>query len=135
MFIAAVGGAVVVVGGAAIASHDDYSDHSRHSKYSEYGDSYLRSQISDMESRIERQKADIDSYRGKIESAFNSRIQELKCEADYESLSLTYDKILNGIKNDMKKELEIGIEKEKRQLEEINNIIARINKQEMQASR
>ena len=133
MFIAAVGGAVVVVGGAAL--HDNYSRYSKHSKHSEYGDSYLRSQISDMENRVERQKADIDNYRVKIESAFNSRIQELKCEADYDSLGLAYDKILNGIKNDMKKELEKGIEKEKRQLEEINNIIARINEQEMQASR
>lgn len=134
MFIAAVGGAIVVVGGAAIA-HNDWDEYSKHSKYKEYGDSSMRSQISNKESSIRSLEADIESYRGKIESEFNSRITALKNDAGYDSLGLPYNEILNGIKNDMKKELEIGIEEEKKQLEGINNIIARINELEMQATR
>ena len=132
---------IAAAGGALIwrASHGDYSDHSNHSNHREYGDAALRNQISNKESEISRKESDVESLRRRMNENFNSRINELKREGNYPTFYSANDsspsKIVDSVKNDMRRELDDEIAKDKRELEAIDKMIARINELELQAKR
>lgn len=132
---------IAAAGGALIwrASHGDYSDHSNHSNHREYGDAALRNQISNKESEISRKESDVESLRRRMNENFNSRINELKREGNYQTFYSANDsspsKIVDSVKKDMRRELDDEIAKDKRELEAIDKMIARINELELQAKR
>lgn len=124
----------VVVGGAIVhGNHSDYSCHSRHSNYREYGDSALRNQISNKENEVNRKASDVENLRQRMNSDFNSRVNELKREKNYSGLSYSPDEIISDVKRDMQRELDNEISRDKQELAEIDKMIARINELELQA--
>lgn len=126
----------VVVGGAIVhGNHSDYSCHSRHSNYREYGDSALRNQISNKENEVNRKAADVENLRQRMNSDFNSRVNELKREKNYSGLSYSPDEIISDVKRDMQRELDNEISRDKQELAEIDKTIARINELELQSKR
>lgn len=126
----------VVVGGAIVhGNHSDYSCHSRHSNYREYGDSALRNQISNKENEVNRKASDVENLRQRMNSNFNSRVNELKREKNYSGLSYSPDEIISDVKRDMQRELDKEISRDKQELAEIDKIIARINELELQAKK
>lgn len=124
----------VVVGGAIVhGNHSDYSCHSRHSNYREYGDSALRNQISNKENEVNRKASDVENLRQRMNSDFNSRVNELKREKNYSGLSYSPDEIISDVKRDMQRELDNEISRDKQELAEIDKMIARINELELQS--
>ena len=140
--VGAFGGGVIVYR----ASHDNYSDYSdrysdhyNHSNHRQYGDSVLRNQISNKESEVNRKASDVESLRRLMNDNFNSRINELKREGNYPTFYSANDsspsKIIDSVKKDMRQELDAEIAQDKRELEAIDKMIARINELELQAKR
>lgn len=133
--IAALGGGVIVYR-IAHDNHSDYSDyHSRHSNYREYGDSALRNQIGSKENEIRNKESSVESLRQNMNNNFNSRINELKREKAYSGLNYSPDSMIADVKNDMRRELDEEISRDKQELAEIDKMIARINELELQAKR
>ena len=126
MFVAGVIG-VVVVGAVSHDDHSNYGDHSNHSRYSEYGDSALVSEISNLESRVNSQNAEINNYRDKMKRQFEIRLAELKRDGNYKALSSSNKDILGAVREEMKSELEESIKADKEKLADIDKMIARIN--------
>ena len=113
MFIA---GAVVVGGVAILGAYDD--DHSRYSKYtkhSRYGDESVRQNISSYERRVENKEDEVQRLYDK-----------------YQRLPY-YD--LDQAKNDMRRELENEISRDKQELAEVDKMISKINELELQSRR
>lgn len=133
-FIAAAGGGVLVWR-ISHGNHSDYSCHSRHSNYREYGDSALRNQISNKENEIRNKESNVESLRQRMNNDFNSRINELKRERNYSGLTYSPDSVIVDVKNDMRRELDNEIARDKQELAEIDKMIARINELELQAKR
>lgn len=138
MFIAAAGGGALVWR----VSHDNYSDYSdrysdhyNHSNHRQYGDSARRSQISNKESEVNRKASDVESLRQRMNSDFNSRINELKREKNYSGLNSAPSTIIDTVKYNMQLELDNEISQDKQELEAIDKMIARINEIELQAKR
>lgn len=133
MFVAGV----VVVGGIIVAhdkySDDYYSDHSRHSNHSKYGDSQIRSEINNLESRVGSKEAEVQKLRQRMNENFNSQIFALRQEKNYSALNGKADNILAHIKTEMKREIETAIQEDQRELENINKMISKINELELQA--
>ena len=130
-FVAAAAGGVLVWR----ASHGNHSDYSCHSQHSKYGDSALRNQISNKESEIRRKESDVESLRQRMNENFDSRINELKREKNYSGLSCVPNIMLSEVKDDMRRELDAEIARDKQELEAIDKMIARINELELQAKR
>lgn len=132
---------IAAAGGALIwrMSHGDYSDHSNHSNHREYGDAALRNQISNKETDIRRKESDVESLRQRMNENFNSRINNLKREGNYPTFYSANDslpsKIVDSVKNDMRRELDEEIARDKQELEAIDKMIARINELELQAKK
>ena len=132
----------VALGGVYAVGHDRhsnysdyYSDHYNHSNHQQYGDSARRSQISNKESEVNRKASDVESLRQRMNSDFNSRINELKREKNYSGLDSAPSTIIDTVKYNMQLELDNEISQEKQELEAIDKMIARINEIELQAKR
>ncbi len=136
-FIAAAGGGVLVwrMSHDNYSDYRDYSDHYNHSNYREYGDSALRNQISNRENEIRNKESSVESLRQRMNNDFNSRINELKRERNYSGLTYSPDSVIADVKNDMRRELDNEIARDKQELAEIDKMIARINELELQAKR
>ena len=126
---------VVVTGAIVHGNHSDYSCHSRHSNYREYGDSALRNQISNKESEVSRKDSDVESLRQRMNNDFNSRINELKREKNYSGLNSAPSTIVDTVKYNMKLELDNEISRDKQELAEIDNMIAKINRITLESTR
>ena len=135
MFIAAAGGGALVwrISHDNYSDYSDYSDHSRYSKYTEYGDSTLRNDISKMEDDIRRKESDVEILRQRMISNFDSLVNELKRKKNYPGLDSSASEIIRKVKDDMQRELDNEIAKDKQELAEIDKMIARINELELQA--
>jgi len=137
MFIAAAGGAVVV----GIIAYDDHSKYSEYSKHNQYGDAALVQQIDNVYGRLEQKDSEIKNFRERIEREFAYQISKLRNEANYGALqedysfdyNYNYDSILDGVKREMKSEVEAELNAEKAELDNINQMIRRINELELQA--
>lgn len=131
--------AAAFIGGGVAAyeyAYSDYSDHSRHSEHSEYGDSSLRGEISRKESEVNRKESDVANLRQRMNDNFNSRINELKREKNYSALSnADANNMINAVKEDMRRELDEEISRDRQELAEIDKMIARINELELQSRR
>lgn len=128
MFIA---GAVVL--GGIVVTYDDHSNHSNHSNYSKYGDANMVSAINNKQQEVDKKSEEIDILRQHMEYNFQNRIAELKRKKNYQGLEYNPEYIVFKVKNDMVKELENEIQNEKKQLSEIDRVIARINEIELQS--
>ena len=126
---------VAVIGTAIHENHSDYSCHSRHSNHRQYGDSALRNQISNTENEIRNKESSVESLRQRMNNDFNSRINALKRERNYSGLTYSPDSVISDVKNDMRRELDNEIARDKQELAEIDKMIARINELELQAKR
>ena len=140
MFVAV--GAVGVVGVVAAANHSDYSysdysDYSRHSQHSQYGDSYLVNQINAMQSKVSRQENEVSYYRNQVKEKFAARLADLRRKENYSALNsvenLSPNALLSNIKQEMQREIEENIQRERNELERIDKMIDRINELEMKA--
>lgn len=124
-----------IVGGALVGIAviwDDHSNHRNHNRYREYGDSELRNQISNMESRVGSKEADIQRLKNEMEEDYRNRINQLKNEKNYSGLNNS--DVLSAVKTDMKRELENEISRDRQELSEIDKMISRINELELQAN-
>lgn len=123
-----------VPAGAAVykIGHGDYSDHSRHSRYHEYGDSALREQIRRKETDISRKESDVETARRHMNDNFNSRVNELKRERNYSGLNCLPDAMIHEVKDDMRRELDAELKRERDELAAIDNMIAKINELALQ---
>ena len=121
----------VVVGGALI--HDNHSRYREYDRYTKYGDSELRNQISNMESRVNNKEAEIQRLKNQMEEDYRNRINQLKNEKNYSGLDNS--DVMNAVKADMKRELENEISRDRQELSEIDKMISRINELELQAKR
>lgn len=122
----------VVVGGAALA-HGNHSRYREYDRYTKYGDSELRKQISDMESRVNNKEAEIQRLKNQMDENYRNRINQLQNEKNYSGLNKS--DVLNAVKDDMKRELENEISRERQELSEIDKMISRINELELQTKR
>ena len=125
-----------IVGGALVGIAvlwDDHSNHSNHDRYREYGDSELRRQISNMESRVNSKESEIQRLKNQMEENYRDRINQLKNEKNYSGLDNS--DVMNAVKADMKRELEDEISRDRQELSEIDKMISRINELELQAKR
>ncbi|MBR0261626.1 MAG: hypothetical protein IJQ85_07505 [Selenomonadaceae bacterium] len=127
----------VVVGGAIIhGNHSDYSCHSRHSNYREYGDSALVNAIQNKKDEIDAKEDEVDRLREKMEENFQARVEKLKAERNYSSFNYSdAEDIIDNVKEEMREELDDEIAQDKKELEAIDKMIARINEIELQAKR
>lgn len=112
MFIA---GAVVVGGVAIVGAYDDHSRYSEYTKHSRYGDESVRQNISSYERRVENKEDEVQRLYDK-----------------YQRLPY-YD--LDQAKNDMRRELENEISRDKQELAEVDKMISKINELELQSRR
>ena len=126
---------IIVTGGALIYAYDDHSRHSDYTRHSEYGDSSMCNEISNKESEISRQETNIENRRQQMNDNFNSRVAELKREKNYSGLDSPPSQIIAAVKQDMSRELNAEISRDKQELAEIDKMIARINELELQAKR
>ena len=124
-----VGGALVGI----IAIWDDHSNHRDHTNYREYGDSELRNQIKNMESRVNKKESEIQRLKNQMEENYRDRINQLKNEKNYSGFNNS--DVMNAVKADMKRELEDEISRDRQELSEIDKMISRINELELQAKR
>ena len=125
-----------IVGGALVGIAvlwDDHSNYSEHDRYTKYGDSELRNQISNMESRVNSKEAEIQRLKNQMEENYRDRINQLKNEKNYSGLNNS--DVMNAVKADMKRELENEISRDRQELSEIDKMISRINELELQAKR
>ena len=102
-------------------------------RYREYGDSELRRQISNMESRVNSKESEIQRLKNQMEENYRNRINQLKNEKNYSGLDNS--DVMNAVKADMKRELEDEISRDRQELSEIDKMISRINELELQAKR
>lgn len=130
MFIA---GAVVV--GGIIVGYDDHSRHSDHSRHREYGDSSVREEIKRKENEVNRKESDVENLRRRMQNNFDSRISELRREKNYSGLGLPPSHMIDSVKDDMRRELDNEISRDRQELAEIDKMIARINELELQSRR
>ena len=130
-----VAGAGVFVWRVAHNNYSEYDRYDRHSKYREYGDSALRNEIENTANEIRRKEADVESLRRQMNENFNRRVNQLKSEKNYSGLNSDPTDIIYSVKADMRRELDAEIAQDKRELEEIDKMIARINEIELQSKR
>ena len=121
----------VVVGGAII--HDNHSRYREYDRYTKYGDSELRRQIKNMESRVNSKESEIQRLKNQMEEDYRNRINQLKNEKNYSGFNNS--DVMNAVKADMKRELENEISRDRQELSEIDKMISRINELELQAKR
>ena len=111
MFIAAAGGVIVVA-----AAYSDYSDtYSKYTRHNKYNDAEFRQAIENKEDEIYEQEA---------------RVNRLY---DEYMDSPSYD--LEQEKENMRRELENEIKQDKQKLADIDRMIARINKLELESQK
>ncbi len=133
MFIAA--GALVGI----VVAYDDYSDHrkhSNHSNHSRYGDAEVVNRINDMQRRVNSQEAEVNRTRNWMQMNYREQIDQLKREKNYPALSgASMYNVVSSVKANMEQELENSIAQKRRELADIDRMIARINEIELQAKR
>lgn len=137
--VGAFGGGVIVYR----ASHDNYSDYSdhysdhyNHSNHRQYGDSALVNAIDKKKNEIDAKEDEVDRLREKMEENFQTRVNQLKKERNYSSFNYSdAEDIIDNVKEEMRDELDDEIARDKRELEAIDKMIARINELELQAKR
>ena len=139
MFIAAAGGVIVIA-----AMHTD-----SYSKYNKYNDSELRSRIARKQAEIESkqnqvynqqnyvddQERDVKKLRNRMYDDFQERVDELRQEEDYPGLDSGAYSIVDDVKANMRREIDEEIQYEQAQLNQINDIIAKINEIELQSKK
>ena len=127
--------AAAVGGGALVwrASHGNHSRYSDHSKHSEYGDASVRAEIERQEREVNRKESDVANLRQRMNDNFNLRINELKREKNYSGLDAASKEMVAAVKEDMRRELDAEISRDKQELAEIDKMIARINELELQS--
>lgn len=133
-FVAAAGG--VIVWRVAHGNHSRYSDWRDHSNHRQYGDFALVNAIENKNKEIEAKEEEVDRLREKMEKNFQARVNKLKAERNYSSFNYSdADDIIDNVKEEMRDELNDEIAQDKRELEAIDKMIARINELELQAKR
>lgn len=135
-FVVGVVGVAVI----GIISHDKHSRYSesycRHSRHNKYGDAALVKEIEDKKNEIDAKEEEVDRLREKMEENFQTRVNQLKKERNYSSFNYSdAEDIIDNVKEEMRDELDDEIAKDKRELEAIDKMIARINELELQAKR
>ena len=136
MFIAAAGGVVVIAAA--------YSD-----TWAEYNDSEMRdkiarkqSDIEDKQQQVDNKKSDVedkewkvDDLRNRMYDDFNARVRELGREKNYSGLNSGAYSMVEDVKEDMRREIDKEVQNKQKQLDKINNIIAKINEIELQSKK
>ncbi len=131
----------LIVGGVIITHSDysdyrDYSDHSNHSNHRQYGDAGMVSAINDKQNQVNRLASDVGRQSNALQTDFNARIRQLKDEKNYSSLSNAKpSNVVDAVKDDMRRELDSEIAREKAALAKIDQMIARIDELELNAER
>lgn len=135
--MAFIAGALIV--GGVIISHSDHSNYGDYNDYSDhrqYGDSGMRNAIIDKQNEVNRLASDVGRQSNAMQADFNARIRSLKDEKDYSALSNAKpSNVVDAVKDDMRRELDAEISKERAALEKIDKMIARINELELNAER
>lgn len=130
MFVAIVG--VGIIGAAA---HGDYSDHSNHSDYHdhrEYNDAALVAQINakvEEYNNINRRMNDLCEH---LDQEFRDRIEEIT--EDHYLIALSnaswdnkFSDLFEKVRNEIIEDMDSELAAENSQLEQIDNMIKRIN--------
>ena len=123
----------VVVGGAIV--HDNHSRYSEYDRHSKYGDAQMRAEIESKERDVNRKEEDVAKLRRRMNENFCSRIAELRREKNYSGLNSVPLQMINSVKDDMRRELDNEISRDRQELAEIDKMIARINELELQSRR
>lgn len=128
---------VFAAGGVIAFNHDNHSRYREHShrNYREYGDSELREQIRRKEEEVRRKDSDVETLRRRMNESFNERINRLKYEKNYSGLNCSPNVMVREVKDDMRRELDNEISRDKQELSDIDKMIARINELELQSKR
>ena len=130
--------AAVPVGAYALreATHDKHSRYSEYERHSKYGDAQMRAEIERKESEVNRKETDVANLRRRMQNNFDSRISELRREKNYSGLdSWLPSQMINSVKDDMRRELNNEISRDRQELAEIDKMIGRINELELQSRR
>ena len=92
--------------------------------------------LNEKKNEIGRKESDVENLRRRMNENFNSRINELKREKNYSGLdSWLPSQMINSVKEDMRRELDNEISRDRQELAEIDKMIARINELELQSRR
>ena len=128
---------VAIIGAVSHDNHSRYSEsYCRHSRHNKYGDAALVKEIEDKKNEIDAKEEEVDRLREKMEENFQTRVNQLKKERNYSSFNYSdAEDIIDNVKEEMRDELDDEIAKDKRELEAIDKMIARINELELQAKR
>ena len=128
---------VAIIGAVSHDNHSRYSEsYCRHSRHNKYGDAALVKEIEDKKNEIDAKEDEVDRLREKMEENFQTRVNQLKKERNYSSFNYSdAEDIIDNVKEEMRDELDDEIAKDKRELEAIDKMIARINELELQAKR
>lgn len=115
-----------VVGGAALAhdNHSNYSDHYRHGNHSNYSD-YEERRRREEALREERRRQELEEKKARLQREIFAKKEILASQLDSSSdlSSLEYKEMIQTRVT----KLEEDIEKDKKTINEIDNIIERIN--------
>ncbi|MBQ9479927.1 MAG: hypothetical protein IJU71_10280 [Selenomonadaceae bacterium] len=122
-----------VVGAFAVGVIVMHEDHSNHSNHRQYGDAGMVQAINDKQSEVDSLSYDLDWHRQEMQQNFDARIRELRSERNYSALGSSPKKMIDKVKEDMARELDAGIAKEKQELAEIDRMISKINELELKA--
>ena len=124
-----------IVGGAIIAhdDHSNYGDYSDHRNHRQYGDAGMVQAINDKQNEVDSLSYDLDWHRQEMQQDFDSRIRELRSERNYSALGSSPKKMIDKVKEEMARELDAGIAKERQELAELDRMIGKINELELKA--
>lgn len=127
---------VAIIGAVSHDNHSRYSDWRDHSNHRQYGDAALVNAIENKKNEIDAKEDEVDRLREKMEENFQRRVNKLKAERNYSSFNYSdAEDIIENVKEEMRDELDDEIAQDKRELEAIDKMIARINELELQAKR
>ena len=113
--------------------HSNYRDYSDHRNHRQYGDAGMVQAINDKQNEVDSLSYDLDWHRQEMQQDFDSRIRELRSERNYSALGSSPKKMIDKVKEEMARELDAGIAKEKQELAEIDRMISKINELELKA--
>lgn len=140
MFIAGI----LVVGGIVAASHEDHSNYSDYYRdHSQYGDAYLVAEIKSKEAKLEERQKEVERIKKELNNRYaecrvalrnEEKLTEVIKDIEWkQGLVLEFNsgeykkQLIEKITNDINSE----IEKDKKQLEEINAAILKINQKRL----
>ena len=92
--------------------------------------------IQNKKDEIDAKEDEVDRLREKMEENFQARVEKLKAERNYSSFNYSdAEDIIDNVKEEMREELDDEIAQDKKELEAIDKMIARINEIALQSTR